>query len=122
MSASPGISIRRATPDAAACDILGFRTVIPWNTFTTREFDLVATMGTSVDERDRRRRVGAALAAKSLATALEMDYEKILTDLGADSVDSPEYHLALGFTLVGAARRQARVAGATSASSSSSAF
>jgi L-amino acid N-acyltransferase YncA len=157
VSAPPGISIRRATPDdaagvaavlngviaggrhslldtpftvaeerayietlpgrsflhiaAAAGDILGFQTVIPWNTFTTREFDHVATMGTYVDERYRRRGVGAALAAVSFTAALEMGYEKIFTDLRADNLDSLMYHLALGFAIVGAARRHARVAG-----------
>lgn len=95
----------------AAGDILGFQTVNPWNTFATRELDHVATMGTYVDERHRRRGVGAALAARSFAAALEMGHEKVFTDLRADNLDSLAYHLALGFTIVGAARRQARVAG-----------
>lgn len=157
MSAPPGISIRRATPDdaagvaavlngviaggrhslldtpftvaeeraymealpersflhvaEAAGDIIAFQTVNPWNTSATRELDHVATMGTYVDERHRRRGVGAALAATSFAAALEMGYEKIYTDLRADNLDSLGYHLALGFTIVGAARRHARVAG-----------
>jgi len=92
-------------------DIVGFQTVIPWNTFTTHEFDHVATMGTYVDQRHRQRGVGAALATASFATALELGYEKIFTDLRADNLDSLGYHLAVGFTIVGAARRQARVAG-----------
>ena len=91
--------------------IVAFQTVIPWNTFVTHEFDHVATMGTYVDERHRRRGVGAALAAASFAAALEMGYEKIFTDLRADNLDSLGYHLALGFAVVGAARGQARVAG-----------
>ena len=95
----------------AAGDVLGFQTVIPWNTVTTHEFDHVATMGTYVDERYRRRGVGAALAAASFAAALALGYEKIFTDLRADNLDSLGYHLALGFTIVGAARRHARVAG-----------
>src|SRR5450756_2964485 len=82
----------------AAGDIIAFQTVNPWNTFTTREFDHVATMGTYVDERHRRRGVGAALAAASFAAALKMGYEKIFTDLRADNLDSLAYHLALGFT------------------------
>ena len=94
-----------------AGDILGFQTVIPWSTLMTRELDHVATMGTYVDERHRRRGVGAALAAASFAAALEMGYEKIFTDLRADNLDSLAYHLALGFTIVGAARGHARVAG-----------
>jgi L-amino acid N-acyltransferase YncA len=157
VSASPVISIRRATPDDAAgvADVLNgviaggrhslldtpfsvaeerayiealparsclhvaeaaggivaFQTVIPWNTFTTREFDHVATMGTYVDERHRRRGVGGALAAASFAAALELGYEKVFTDLRADNLDSLGYHLALGFTIVGVARAHARVAG-----------
>ncbi|MCX6374304.1 MAG: GNAT family N-acetyltransferase [Actinobacteria bacterium] len=96
---------------SAGSGIIGFQTVIPWNTFATREFDHVATMGTYVDARQRRRGVGAALAAASFAAALALDYEKIFTDVRADNVDSLGYHLALGFTVVGAARRHARVEG-----------
>ena len=96
---------------ATGSGILGFQTVIPWNTFTTHEFDHVATMGTYVDERHRRRGVGAALAAASFAAALALGYEKVFTDLRADNLDSLAYHLALGFTIVGVARRHARLAG-----------
>ena len=95
----------------AAGEIVAFQTVIPWNTFATHEFDHVATMGTYVDARQRRRGVGAALAAASFAAALAMGYEKVFTDLRADNLDSLGYHLALGFTIVGVARRQARLAG-----------
>jgi len=92
-------------------DIIAFQTVIPWNTFATRELDHVATMGTYVDELYRRRGVGAALAAASFVAALELGYDKIFADLRADNLDSLGYHLALGFTIVGTARRHARVAG-----------
>ena len=47
--------------------MVGFQTVIPWNTFATSEFDHVATMGTYVDATHRRRGVGAALARSSLS-------------------------------------------------------
>jgi len=40
-----------------------------------------------------------------------MGYAKIFTELCADNLDSLAYHLALGFTIVGAARGHARVAG-----------
>ena len=85
--------------------------MIPWNTFVTHGFDHVATMGTYVDERQRRRGVGAALAAASFAAARELGYDKIFTDLRADNLDSLGYHLALGFTVVGVARGHARLAG-----------
>jgi len=97
--------------EAADSGVVGFQTVIPWNTFVTREFDHVATMGTYVDEAWRRRGVGAALARASFAAALDLGYEKVFTDLRADNPDSLVYHLALGFSVVGAARRHARVGG-----------
>lgn len=91
--------------------IAGVQTVIPWNTFATREFDHVATMGTYVDAAHRRLGVGAALARVSFAAARDLGYDKVFTDLRADNPDSLAYHLALGFTVVGAARRHARVGG-----------
>jgi L-amino acid N-acyltransferase YncA len=95
----------------AGGEIIAFQTVIPWNTFTTGELDHVATMGTYVDEPHRLRGMGAALTAASFVAALELGYEKIFTDLRADNLDSLSFHLALGFTIVGVARRHARLAG-----------
>lgn len=89
--------------------IVGFQTVIPWSDFATTAHDHVATMGTFVDAAHRRRGVGAALARSSFAAALALGYEKVFTDLRADNLASLSYHLSLGFTVVGAARRQARV-------------
>jgi len=97
--------------EAPGAGIVGFQTVIPWTTFVTTEFDHVATMGTYVDAAHRRRGVGAALARSSFAAALALGYDKIFTDLRADNLDSLAYHLALGFAVVGAARRHARVRG-----------
>ena len=97
--------------EAPGAGIVGFQTVIPWNTFVTTEFDHVATMGTYVDAAHRRQGVGAALARSSFAAALALGYDKIFTDLRADNLDSLAYHLALGFSVVGAARRHARVRG-----------
>ena len=97
--------------ETVAGGIVGFQTIEPWNTFVTREFDHVATMGTYVDEPFRRSGVGAALAAASFAAARASGYEKIFTDLRADNVGSLCYHLSLGFRVVGAARRHARLPG-----------
>jgi phosphinothricin acetyltransferase len=88
--------------------IVGFQAVIPWSDFVTTAHDHVATMGTYVDARHRRRGVGAALARASFAAALALGYEKVFTDLRADNLASLAYHLALGFALCGAARGQAR--------------
>jgi L-amino acid N-acyltransferase YncA len=95
-------------PDAG---VVGFQTVIPWNTFVTTEFAHVATMGTYVAAAHRRRGVGAALARSSFAAARALGYDKIFTDLRADNLDSLAYHLALGFAVVGTARRHARTRG-----------
>jgi L-amino acid N-acyltransferase YncA len=97
--------------ETPAAGVLGFQTVIPWNTFVTSEFDHVATMGTYVDAVHRRQGVGAALARASFAAALSLGYDKIFTDVRADNVASLVYHLSLGFVVVGAARRHARAGG-----------
>jgi L-amino acid N-acyltransferase YncA len=91
--------------------VVGFQAVIPWSTFATTAFDHVATMGTYVDAAHRRRGVGAALARSSFAAALALGYDKVFTDLRADNLESLAYHLALGFSVVGTARGQARVRG-----------
>ena len=90
--------------------VVGFQTVVPWSEFVTTAHHHVATMGTYVDAGRRRRGVGAALARASFAAALALGYEKIFTDLRADNLASLSYHLALGFTVAGAARGQARTA------------
>jgi L-amino acid N-acyltransferase YncA len=89
--------------------IIRFQSVEPWASFVTSAFDHVATMGTFVAEGRRRRGVGARLAEVSFAAARELGYEKILTDIRADNLGSLAFHLSLGFTVVGTARRQARV-------------
>jgi L-amino acid N-acyltransferase YncA len=96
------------TPDGV---IAGFQTVEPWSSFVTHEFDHVATMGTYVAEEFRRCGVGKALAAASFAAARAAGYEKFFTDLRADNPDSLCYHLSLGFSVVGSARRHARLRG-----------
>ena len=48
--------------EAPGAGIVGFQTVIPWNTFVTTEFDHVATIGTYVDAAHRRQGWGGARA------------------------------------------------------------
>ncbi len=91
--------------------IVGVQTVEPWSSFASHECDHVATMGTWVGKAWRRRGVGRLLAQASFAAARSLGYEKVFTDLRSDNPGSLAFHLGLGFTVVGAARRQARVAG-----------
>lgn len=74
-------------------------------------FAHVATMGTWVAARCRRRGVGTALAAASFAAARELGYTKVFTDLRADNLASLAFHLSLGFRVVGVAREHARLGG-----------
>ena len=93
------------------CDIVALQTIEPWSGFLTHEFDHVATMGTWVTAPLRRQGVGARLAQTSFAAARAVGYEKVLTELRADNLESLTYHLSLGFAVVGTARRQARLHG-----------
>jgi L-amino acid N-acyltransferase YncA len=95
--------------ELAGAGIVGFQTVEPWTSFVTHEFDHVATMGTWVDQDHRRAGVGRTLWAASLARALANGFEKILTDVRADNPGSIDFHRSLGFTIVGIAKRHARV-------------
>lgn len=102
----------RAFVHVAVADgaIVGAQTVEPWNAYATHEFDHVATMGTWVAEGWRRRGVGSRLAAASFVAARELGYDKVFTDVLAHNAASLAFHLRLGFAVVGAARRHARLA------------
>ncbi len=95
--------------ELAGAGIVGFQTIEPWTSFVTHELDHVATMGTWVDRDRRRAGVGRALWAASLARARANGFEKILTDVRADNPGSIDFHRSLGFTIVGIAKRHARV-------------
>jgi L-amino acid N-acyltransferase YncA len=91
--------------------IVALQTMEPWSGYMTHEFDHVATMGTWVTASLRRKGVGGRLARASFAAARAMGYEKVLTELRADNLESLAYHLGLGFAVVGTARRHARLHG-----------
>jgi RimJ/RimL family protein N-acetyltransferase len=95
--------------ELAGPGVVGAQGVVPAADFTTRQLDHVASMGTWVDARYRRRGVGRALAGASFAAARALGYEKIFTDIRADNVDSLAFHLELGFRLAGTATRHAKV-------------
>jgi len=89
--------------------IVAAQSLEPFSQYTTHEHDHVLTMGTWVSEAYRRRGVAGRLAEVSIAAARERGFKKVFTDIRADNLPSLAFHLALGFTVVGAARRQARV-------------
>jgi L-amino acid N-acyltransferase YncA len=91
--------------------VIGSQTIVPAGDFATHQLDHVATIGTWIDARYRRRGVGRRLAEASFAAARALGYEKIFTDVRDDNVDSLAFHVSLGFRVAGTARRQAKAAG-----------
>ena len=91
--------------------IVGAQSLECFSRYVTHAHDHVLTMGTYVHEPFRRHGVGTRLARASFAEAHERGFEKVFTDIRADNVESLAFHLALGFAVVGTARRQARIGG-----------
>jgi L-amino acid N-acyltransferase YncA len=89
--------------------IVAMQSLEPFSQYATHEHDHVLTMGTYVHEPFRRRGIAGRLTEASFATARERGFEKILTDIRADNLQSLAFHLVQGFTIVGVARRQARL-------------
>ncbi len=89
--------------------VVAFQSLEPYSPYVTHAHDHVLTMGTYVREGFRRRGIARCVAAASFATARERGFEKVFTDLRADNLPSLAFHLSLGFTIVGNARRHARV-------------
>jgi len=71
----------------------------------------VAEMGTWVDAGWRRHGLGRLLWERTRALARERGFTKIFTDIRADNAASLAFHLALGFSIVGTAHRQAVIDG-----------
>ncbi len=71
----------------------------------------VAEMGTWVDAGWRRHGLGRLLWERTRALARERGFTKIFTDIRADNAASLAFHLALGFSIVGTAHRQAVIGG-----------
>jgi L-amino acid N-acyltransferase YncA len=91
--------------------IIGVQSLGPFGQYATHEHDHVCSMGTWVREAYRRRGVGASLAAASFAAARRTGFEKVFTDVRADNQGWLAFHAGLGFTVVGVARRHAKVGG-----------
>jgi ribosomal protein S18 acetylase RimI-like enzyme len=90
--------------------VVGFQVVEPLMPGVPT-FAHVATTGIWVDLERRRRGVGSALSQASCAAAARLGYEKIFTDVRADNEDSLAFHLAMGYVVVGTARRHVRIDG-----------
>ncbi len=90
--------------------VAGLQNLDPFATFT-HAFDHVGVMGTYVALQHRRRGIARALFAVTFAEAVTQGYEKIFTYVRADNDAALQTYLAQGFTVIGTARRQARIRG-----------
>ena len=90
--------------------IVGFQSVEPFATYT-HAFDHVGTIGTFVGLPYRRKGVGTVLAKATFVSARAVGFEKLFTYILATNDASLAFHQRLGFTVVGTARRQARLGG-----------
>jgi len=94
--------------DRTTGKIAGFQSLEPYATYT-RGFHHVAVLGTYVDLNHRSCGVGTALARYTFAAARRHGYEKIITYMRADNLDSLAFHIKLGFRIVGTAYRQVKI-------------
>jgi L-amino acid N-acyltransferase YncA len=96
--------------DRADGMVVGFQNTQPLATYT-RAFDHVGEIGTYVDLRRRRQGIARQLFRATFEMALDRDYEKLFTFVRADNPVSLQTYLHHGFTVVGTARRHAKVQG-----------
>lgn len=90
--------------------VVGFQSLEPFAAYT-QAFDHVGVVGTYVDLNWRRRGIGSVLFETMWETASKKGYEKIFTFVRADNPAALAAYLKQGFSVVGTARRHARVNG-----------
>ena len=88
--------------------LVGFQSMEPFADYT-RAFDHVGMLGSYVDLSLRRRGIARALFAATFEQARAKGYEKIFTFVRADNPAALATYLDQGFTVVGTAKRHAKV-------------
>jgi len=92
----------------AANRLVGFQSMEPFASYT-RAHDHVGVIGTYVDLSCRRQGVGSALFAATFDAARRKRYEKLFTYILAHNAAALQAYTRHGFTVVGTARRHARI-------------
>jgi len=92
----------------AANRLVGFQSMEPFASYT-RAHDHVGVIGTYVDLSCRRQGVGSALFAATFDAARRKHYEKLFTYILAHNAAALQAYTRHGFTVVGTARRHARI-------------
>jgi L-amino acid N-acyltransferase YncA len=91
--------------------IVGFQSMEPFAAYT-RAFDHVGVLGTYVAAAHRRQGVASVLFAATFEAARSKGFEKIFTFVRADNPVALSAYLKHGFSVIGTARRQAKIRGA----------
>jgi L-amino acid N-acyltransferase YncA len=93
--------------------IVGFQSMEPFATYT-HAFDHVGVLGTYVELSCRRQGIGSALFEATFAEARRKDYEKLFTYILVHNAAALAAYTKQGFSIVGTARRHAKVKNAYS--------
>ena len=90
--------------------LVGFQVLEPFASYT-HAFDHVGTLGTYVDLARRGQGIAARLFDATFAAARVKGYEKLFTFVRADNPAALHTYKRHGFTVIGTAARQAKIAG-----------
>ncbi len=96
--------------DETSGRIVGFQSMGPFSTYTTA-FDHVGVIGTFVDLERRGQGIAARLYPVTFAAARALGYEKLFTFVRADNPAALATYQKHGFTIVGTAKRHAKIHG-----------
>jgi L-amino acid N-acyltransferase YncA len=110
LTAFPPRGVFQVAIRASDRQIVGFQSMEPFAGFT-RAFDHVGVLRTYVALASRRQGVATRLFEATLAAAREKGYEKIFTYVRADNDAALRLYQRHGFSIVGTARRHARIGG-----------
>jgi L-amino acid N-acyltransferase YncA len=106
----PGRGVWKLAARQPGGEIVGFQVLEPFGPYT-RAFDHVASLGTYVALDQRRQGIAAALFPATFHAARQKGFEKIFTFVRADNPAALAVYTRQGFTVVGTARRHAKIDG-----------
>lgn len=106
----PARGVWKVALEAETSQIVGWQVLEPLASYTAA-FDHVAGIGTYVELTQRRRGIASALFAASFDAARAKGYEKLFTFVRADNAGALATYQAHGFTVLGEAKRHARLRG-----------
>ncbi|AMY12016.1 putative acetyltransferase YhhY [Luteitalea pratensis] len=91
-------------------EVVGFQVLEPFGPYTT-SFDHVGSLGTYVALDQRRQGIASALFPATFHAAVQKGFEKIFTFVRADNPAALAVYTGQGFTVVGTAKRHAKIDG-----------